>query len=105
MSINYLLAIPYEKKDEMKTRYGIKWNQEHKMWCAKNERDYNGLVKYHVIKVNILFKHNETFKKLGGQWNGTYHYVHKGLYNKLKNEIDLCTLDEDENVVYSDEDS
>ena len=75
MSINYVLAIPFDKKEDMKVKYGIKWNKEHKMWCAKNERDYNGLVKYHVIRIDVVFKHNEKFKQLGGQWNGKYHYV------------------------------
>jgi len=103
MSINYVLAIPFDKKDEMKLRYGIKWNTEHKMWCAKHERDYTGLSKYHVVKLNILFKNKDKFKHLGGQWNGTYNYVHKGLYNKIKTELELLEVDDE--VEYSDEDT
>ena len=104
MSIEYSLAIPFDKKDEMKTRYGIKWNTEYKMWCAKNERDYNGLAKYHVVKVDVLYQNKEQFKLLGGQWNGKFNYVHKGLYNKHREELDSLCVENDQ-PEYSDEDS
>lgn len=104
MSINYVLAVPYEQKDSMKLKYGIKWNAEHKMWCAKNEHDYTGLSKYHVVRVNVLFKNKDIFKQLGGQWNGTYNYVHKGLYKKNKEAFDNLEIDTID-TEFSDEDS
>jgi hypothetical protein len=103
MSIEHAVAIPFNQKDELKKKYSIIWNKEHKMWCAPTQAHYNGMVKYHVVKVTVLFQNNERFKELGGQWNGKYHYVQKSLYNKYTNEFEA--LQTEGELEFSDEDS
>lgn len=105
MSIEYVLAIPFEKKDSMKTKYGIKWNALSKMWCAKNEADYIGLSKYHVVKVIVSYMHKDKFKEMGGQWNGVYNYVHRGLYKKHKDELDMMSSTEEPTLDYSSDET
>ena len=102
---DFILAIPYEKKDELKKKYGLLWNKNFKMWYAPNEERYNGLVKYHVVKLVVVYEKHIEFKALGGQWNGTYNYVNKGLYNKHREEFDSFANKSSEIYEYSDEDS
>lgn len=104
MSIEHALAIPFNQKDDLKKKYSILWNKENKMWCAPNQHYYDGMSKYHVVVVKVSYNNNDRFKQLGGQWNGKYHYVNKGLYNKHANEFDALQHDTNE-CEFSDEDS
>lgn len=104
MSLEHVLAIPFNQKDELKKKYSIIWNKENKMWCAPNQSYYDGMSKYHVVIVKVAYNNNDRFKQLGGQWNGKYHYVNKGLYNKHSNEFDKLQ-NNTEDCDFSDEDS
>ena len=104
MSLEHALAIPFDQKDALKKKYSIIWNKEIKMWCAPNQNYYDGMNKYHIVVVKVSYNNNDRFKQLGGQWNGKYHYVNKGLYNKHANEFDNLQ-NNTEDCDFSDEDS
>jgi len=89
------VLIPFEKKDELKLRYKLKWNNDEKLWECGNERIYNmnGMLPYHIEPISVSFENKENAKRLGCKW---YHkekfwYISLGAYNLDKSAYDALS--------------
>lgn len=57
------LLIPFEKKDELKKQYSIKWNNEKKTWYYNGDKLPDELNKYTEKIVNIPYEDKDEYKK------------------------------------------
>jgi hypothetical protein len=89
------VLIPFEKKDELKLRYKLKWNDDTKLWECRNERIYNmnGMFPYHIEPIIVSFKNKENAKKLGCKWfpKEKFWYISLGAYNLDKPAYDALS--------------
>ena len=87
------VLIPFEKKNELKLRYKLHWNNESKLWECGNDRIYNmnGMMPYHIEFIPVSFSNKEKAKKLGCKWSPTEKawYTSMELYENSRTEHDL----------------
>ena len=98
----YVLSIPFAKKDMLKQTMRIRWNPDAKMWTAPSATAYDMMAKYHVVKLDVHFKHKDQCKVLGAQWNGRYWHVNSSAYKK--NEEEFLSYMADSNEYDADSD-
>lgn len=89
------VLIPFEKKDELKLRYKLKWNNDVKLWECGSERIYNmnGMFPYHIEPIIVSFANKENAKKLGCKWypKEKFWYTSLGSYNLNKSAYDALS--------------
>ena len=106
MSSELFLAIPFNRKDELKKRYQLKWNVDKKLWFAPNKKTYDNceLVPYHIINLIVIYKYKDRAKQLGARWNGSNWYCSKSQFDENTNKFKACMVDSDDEVENEDED-
>ena len=81
---NYLV-IPYEKKDAMKTQWGLKWDSNRKLWyISKDKYGFGEIVKYEIINLEVPYETKDYVKSVGCKWNGTNWYTSREIFEKYE---------------------
>ena len=66
---NRWLMIPFEKKDEVKTQFKLKWDKDFKMWYTEDESVFGELHEYHVAYYTVPFAYKDSVKAVGFKWD------------------------------------
>jgi hypothetical protein len=84
---NYLL-IPYDKKDTMKTQYGLKWDSNRKLWyVGKDKYGFEDIIKYEIINLDVPYEKKDYVKSVGCKWNGINWYTSRDLFDKYEGQF------------------
>lgn len=84
---NYLV-IPFDKKDAIKTQYGLKWDSNRKLWYInKNKRGFADIEKYEIINLEVPYEKKDYVKQIGCKWNGTNWYTSREIFNKYESKL------------------
>lgn len=81
------LIIPFEKKDEFKKDFKIKWDADKKLWYYEGAKINDALHPYTIKKVYIEYDQKDVYRKKfkSLKWDGI-------------NKIWLCSNDDYENM-------
>ena len=93
------LVIPFDQKDEIKTKYPrkLKWDNDTKLWYTECPKTYIKLKCFHKHALIVPFIHKDKAKGLGAKWDGKCWYVPEGLYQKCKVDFDgLIDIEEED---------
>jgi hypothetical protein len=85
--MRYNLLIPFDKKDEVKKSFGIKWDNDKKTWYyICNGELPEGLDKYTEMVVDVRYEDKDLFKKRFKtmRWNNIDKY-----WTMSKEEYDI----------------
>lgn len=88
MTTQYLL-IPYDRKDELKSMYKLKWDDKLKLWGTNSQKTYNKLSEFHIIELNVPFKNKDKVKALGAKWSGKSWVTSRKNYDTNKDAYEL----------------
>lgn len=92
----YPVAIPFDKKDELKNKYKLIWNSPNMIWMCGTERIYNlpGMLPYHLQYLDVHFVNKDAAKKLGCRWDSQSKrwYIACGLYTASQTEYESLAI-------------
>lgn len=61
--MRYNLLVPFDKKEDLKTEFKIKWDAEKKIWYYMGNQLPEGLEKYEEMVVDVSYDDKDLFKK------------------------------------------
>jgi hypothetical protein len=90
VDIRKYLVIPYDEKDEVRSRFPNKllWDDTKKQWYTEHTKTYNQLTKYHIHILTLPFANKDKGKRIGAKWNGARWYCSEGHYQVHKGDFD-----------------